>query len=79
MTHFKQLSLSQKEKLLKKFQLAYFIVQNNLGFMKYEKFAHFKKDFGEVDLGVDFLNDKSCREIIIFYQIQQLEKILRNV
>ena len=47
--------------------------------MKYEKPAHFKKDFGEVDLGVDFLNDKSCREIIIFYQIQQLEKILRNV
>ena len=34
--------------------------------MKYEKFAHFKKDFREVDLCVDFLNAKSCREIIIF-------------
>ena len=34
--------------------------------MKYEKFAHFEKEFHKVDLGVGFLNDKSCHEIIIF-------------
>ena len=34
--------------------------------MKYEKFAHFEKEFHKVDLGAGFLNDKSCHEIIIF-------------
>ena len=67
LTHFQQLNLlRQGEQLLKKFQLAHFIVQNNLAFMKYEKFAHFEKEFHKVDLCVAFLNDKSCHEIIIF-------------
>ena len=67
LTHFQQLNLlRQGEQLLKKFQLAHFIVQNNLAFMKYVKFAHFEKEFHKVDLGVGFLNDKSCHEIIIF-------------
>ena len=34
--------------------------------MKYEKFAHLEKEFYKVDLGVGFLNDKSCRETVIF-------------
>ena len=55
LTHFQQLNLRQRELLLKKFQLAYLIVQNNLAFMKYEKFTHFKKEFHKVDLGVGFL------------------------
>ena len=50
LTHFQQLNLRQREQLLKKFQLAHFIVQNNLAFMKYEQFTH----------------GKSCCEIIIF-------------
>ena len=66
LTHFQQLSLRQREQLLEKFQLAHFIFQNNLAFMKYEKLAHFEKEFHKVDLGVGFLNDKSCHEIIIF-------------
>ena len=66
LTHFQQLSLRQIEQLLKKFQLAHFIFQNNLAFVKYEKLAHFEKEFHNIDLGVGFLNDKSCHEIIIF-------------
>ena len=66
LTHFQQRNQRQRKQLLEKFQLAHFIVQNNLAFMKYEKFTHFEKEFHKVDLGVGFLNDKSCREIIIF-------------
>ena len=66
LTHFQQLSLRQREQLLKKFQLAHFIFQINLAFVKYEKLAHFEKEFHNIDLGVGFLNDKSCHEIIIF-------------
>ena len=67
LTHLQELNLRQREQLLKKSQLALFIVQNNLAFMKYEKFTHFEKEFHKVDLGVGFLiNDKSCHEIIIF-------------
>ena len=65
LTHFQQLNLRQTEQLLKKFQLAHFIVQNDLAFMKYE-FTHFKKEFRKVNFGVGFLNDKNCCEIIIF-------------
>ena len=65
LTHFQQLNLWQTEQLLKKFQLAHFIIQNDLAFMKYE-FTHFKKEFRKVNFGVGFLNDKSCCEIIIF-------------
>ena len=65
LTHFQQLNLRQTEQLLKKFQLAHFIIQTNLAFMKYE-FTHFKKEFHNVDLGLGFLNDKSCCEITIF-------------
>ena len=42
LTHFQQLNLRQRQQLLKNIQLAHFVVQNNLAFMKYEKFAHFK-------------------------------------
>ena len=67
LTHLQELNLRQREQLLKKSQLALFIVQNNLAFMKYEQFTHFEKEFHKVDLGVGFLiNDKSCHEIIIF-------------
>ena len=34
LTHFQQLNLRQREQLFKKFQLAHFIVQTNLAFMK---------------------------------------------
>ena len=51
---------------MKIFQLSHFVVQNNLAFMKYEKFTHFEKEFHKADLCVGFLNDKSCHEIVIF-------------
>ena len=66
LTHFQQLNLRQREQLLKKFQLAHFIVQNNLAITKYENFANFEKEFHQVDLGVGFLNATNCREIVIF-------------
>ena len=77
LNHFQQLNLRQREQLLKKFQLAYFIVQNNLAFTKYEKFPHLKKEFHKVSSHVlVFLMIRAVVELLFSYQIQQSEKML---
>ena len=77
LNHFQQLNLRQREQLLKKFQLAYFIVQNNLAFTKYEKFPHLKKEFHKVSSHVlVFLMIRAVLELLFSYQIQQSEKML---
>ena len=32
----------------------------------YKKFAEFEKNAHKVDMGIGFLNDKSCQELILF-------------
>ena len=73
LTHLRQLNQTQKEQLKKKFQLAHFVVIQNLSFNKYHEIAMFEKESHGVGLGNGFLTNKSGREIAIYLSSSLLE------
>ena len=66
LVHVRQLNQNQREQLLKKFQLAHFVVIRNLSFNMYHHIAVFEKEHHKVDLGNAYTSNKSGREIAIF-------------
>ena len=44
LTHVRQLNITHRDQLLKKFQLLHFTVSQNLSFRMYNKLAMFEKD-----------------------------------
>ena len=70
LTHVRQLNITQRDQLLKKFQLLHFTVSHNLSFCIYNELAMFEKDTYKVNLGSSFLCDKSARRNdVIFIEI----------
>ena len=66
LTKVRELQNNQRDQLLKKFQLAHFVVLHNKSFNMYQNFVNFEKDIHKVDVGNGFLNNKSGQEITIF-------------
>ena len=64
--HVRQLNQKQREQLLKKFQLAHFVVTHNLSFNIYREIAVLERDSHGVELDNGFLTNKSGREMTIY-------------
>ena len=59
----------QHSQLRMKFQLAHFVCSTGKSFKSYSQFAHFEKDYHNVDLGSGYLNDSSASEIMKYIAI----------
>ena len=65
LTNFRKLNVTQREQLLKKFQLVHFVATKNLSFQMYEHFAKFEHNTHKVDLGNAYLTDRSGQEMLV--------------
>ena len=71
---FRNMTATNKEQLLKKFQLAHFIGVRALSHNMYEHFAKFEKEIHGVNLGGGYMTRSACTEIIHFLARTELNK-----
>ena len=73
-TMFRNLTVINKQQLLKKFQLAHFVGVRALSTSMYEHIAKFEKDVHGVDLGGGYLTRTACTEIIHFLAKNEMKE-----
>ena len=63
--HARDLSKSHKSQLVRKFQLAHFLIVNNKSFNFHKDLVHFTKEFYNRDIGSGYFQNVSVKEMVL--------------